>query len=118
MSVSFDEFLAVEIRVGPIVRAEPFPEARRPAIKLWIDFGPLLRHGQSTMTAPNARRRRPLPPPLLAARHRVAGVVSGSPAILCGAPYGYRHLRKSDEADARYYAELGWKWWRRAESNH
>ncbi|MAW51679.1 MAG: tRNA-binding protein [Geminicoccus sp.] len=37
--ISFDDFLNVEIRVGTVVRSEPFPEARRPAIKLWVDFG-------------------------------------------------------------------------------
>lgn len=38
-AISFDQFLAVDIRIGTIVEAEPYPEARKPSIKLVIDFG-------------------------------------------------------------------------------
>ena len=37
--ISFEDFQRVEIRVGTVVDAQPFPEARKPAIKLWVEFG-------------------------------------------------------------------------------
>ena len=39
MTISYDDFAKVDIRVGRITRVEPFPEARKPAFKLWVDFG-------------------------------------------------------------------------------
>ncbi len=38
--IPFDQFAAVELRAGTVVRAETFPQARKPAYKIWVDFGP------------------------------------------------------------------------------
>ena len=40
MTITYADFDKVDIRVGRITRAEPFPEARKPAYRLWVDFGP------------------------------------------------------------------------------
>jgi len=47
-TISFDDFLTVDIRVGTVVAADPFPEARKPAYKLTIDFGPAIGRKRSS----------------------------------------------------------------------
>lgn len=46
--ITYDDFQKVDIRVGVITRAEPFPEARKPAYRLWLDFGPELGEKRSS----------------------------------------------------------------------
>ena len=55
--IEFDDFVRVDMRVGRILAAEPFPEARKPSVKLRIDFGPevgeLVSSAQLTVTYPD-----------------------------------------------------------------
>ena len=73
MEIAFDDFLKVDTRVGTIKRAEPYPEARNPSLKLWIDFGPELGEKKSA-----ARITRHYTPETVVGR-QVAAVVNFVP---------------------------------------
>ncbi len=66
-TISFDQFLMVDIRVGRIVTADPFPEARKPAFKLSIDFGPAIGVKKSSAQITEHYRAEDLPGRLIGA---------------------------------------------------
>jgi tRNA-binding protein len=47
--IPFEHFTAIELRAGTVVKAETFPEAKKPAYKLWVDFGPEIGVKQSSV---------------------------------------------------------------------
>ena len=56
MEATFDQFLAIDMRVGRVTRVEDFPEARKPAWKMFIDFGPELGEKRSSAQITNYER--------------------------------------------------------------
>jgi tRNA-binding protein len=77
--IEFDDFLKVDMRVGRIVAAEPFPQARKPAYRLRIDFGPEIGERASSAQLPVT-----YPDPTVLVGRQVVAVVNFPPRRIAG----------------------------------
>lgn len=72
-TITWSDFETVELRVGTVLRVEPFPEARKPAYKVWADFGPEIGEKKTSVQITKLYRAEDL------VGRQVVGVVNFSP---------------------------------------
>lgn len=92
--ISYDDFEKVDIRSGTVVRAEEFPEARKPAYKIWVDFGPAIGVRQTS-----AQVTQHYTPDSLIGR-QVAGCINLGPKKIAGFTSEFLLLGFSDDNGA------------------